>query len=180
MTDLKAKGIGFEPSPTACLRDVKFTSHGIFSGNLELPPRCISDKTKVLFANLVAYETSSGNINDYAVSSYINLMKSLIHCAEDVKELREKRILISNLGSDEQVFRGFKEIDTYGAENAGIFHDVKERVDEHYNSKAKTYMAELMHTYFESPWTAIALLAAALLLLLTSLQTYFTIHPTRF
>ncbi|KAH6769112.1 hypothetical protein C2S51_014448 [Perilla frutescens var. frutescens] len=179
VTDLKAKGIDFKPSPTAFLRDVKFNSHFVFSGDLNLPVRCISEKTKVLFTNLIAYETSPDNVSDYAVSSYVNLMKSLIHTAKDVKELREKRILVSNLGSDEEVFQVLKDIDTCGMENSGIFHEVKERIEEHYNNKTKTWMAELMHTYFDSPWTAIALLAATLLLCLTLLQTYFTIHPSK-
>ncbi|KAI3470998.1 hypothetical protein Pfo_027661 [Paulownia fortunei] len=178
VTDLKAKGIHFKPSPTSCLKDVKFKSCGIFYGQLQLPVRFISDKTKVLFSNLIAYEICPNNVSDYTVSSYVNLMKSLIHCPKDVKELREKRILISNLGSDEQVLKVFKEMNTYGMENAGIFQDVKEKIEEHYNSKAKTWMAELIHTYFESPWTAIALFAAIFLLCLTFIQTYFTIHPS--
>lgn len=178
VTDLKAKGIDFKPSPSACLRDVSFTSNFVSSGNLHLPARCISEKTKVLFTNLVAYEMSPENVSDYAVLSYVNLLKSLVHCAGDVKELREKRVLISNLGSDEEVFGVLKEIGTCGMENASIFHEVKERIEEHYSSRGKTWMAELIHTYFDSPWTAIALLAAIFLLCLTFLQTYFTIYPS--
>ena len=37
----------------------------------------------------------------------INFLNSLIDNAEDVKELRSKRILIDDLGSDEEVLKMF-------------------------------------------------------------------------
>ncbi|EPS69808.1 hypothetical protein M569_04954, partial [Genlisea aurea] len=177
VTQLKAKGIYFSPSPTYCLKDVEFESFGVFSASLRLPVRFISTKTKVLFSNLIAFEICPNNLTDFAISSYVILIKSLIHGTKDVKELREKRVLISNLGSDAEVLKVFDEIHTYGMENAGIFRDVKEKIEEHYNSKAKTWMAELIHTYFESPWNAIALFAGIFLLVLAYIQTYFTVHP---
>lgn len=179
VTDLKAKGIHFRPSKTVCLKDVRFRSYSIFFGELSLPVRYISKTTKAIFSNLVAYEISPNNVTDYAVSSYVNLMKSLIHSADDVKELREQKILICDLSSDEEIVKLFQELCTYGMENAGIFYEVKQKLEEHYNSRAKTWMAELIHNYFESPWTAIALFAATFLLCLTFLQTLYTIHPAR-
>ncbi|KAK4387757.1 hypothetical protein Sango_2382300 [Sesamum angolense] len=104
-------------------------------------------------------------------------MKSLIENPKDVKELRENGILFSRLGSDEEVVELFKEIDTYGLGSRYVFPDVKMRIEEHCNSKAKTWMAELIHTYFRSPWTAVALFAATFLLCLTFLQTFYTIRP---
>ncbi|XP_022882686.1 uncharacterized protein LOC111399543 [Olea europaea var. sylvestris] len=97
--------------------------------------------------------------------------------AKDVKELREKKILFSTLDSDEQVVEVIKEIDTSGLDNYYIFDDVKMRIEKHCSSKAKTWIAELIHTYFRNPWTFIALLAATFLLCLTFLQTYYTVNP---
>ncbi|XP_051122855.1 UPF0481 protein At3g47200-like [Andrographis paniculata] len=177
VTDLKAKGIYFAPSPTSCLKDVTFQSHNIFFARLLLPARFISNKSIILFSNLIAYELCASGATDYTVTSYVNLMKSMIHSARDVKELRERRILISNVGGDEEVMRVLREIETYDVENADIFDGVKARIEKHYGSRRLTWMAELVHKYFDSPWTAIALFAGVFLLLLTLAQTLFTIHP---
>ncbi|KAL2234166.1 UNVERIFIED_CONTAM: hypothetical protein Sindi_1148800 [Sesamum indicum] len=74
---------------------------------------------------------------DAAVISYVNFMKLLIESPKDIKELPEKVVLASNLGSSEAV------------------------------------------TYFDSPWNAIALLAAMFHLCLSFLQTYYRIHPAK-
>ena len=48
--------------------------------------------------------------DDYAVTSYICFLGSLIDDADDVKELRSRHILCNFLGSDEEVTRIFHEI----------------------------------------------------------------------
>ncbi|KAK4432078.1 hypothetical protein Salat_0969900 [Sesamum alatum] len=173
--DLKAKGIHFRPSSN-CLRDIRFHSYS-FYGLLQLPIWFVTNNTKVFFSNIIAFEMSPEPYTDYAVVSYVSFMKTLIENAKDVKELREKGILFSCLGSDEEVVKVFKQIDTFGMDYLGTFADVRMRIGEHCDSKAKTWMAELIHTYFHSPWTAIALFATILLLCLTFLQTFYTIHP---
>ncbi|MCD7446304.1 hypothetical protein HAX54_000114 [Datura stramonium] len=173
----KQKGIFFRPSSTDSLKDIKFQSFYFF-GQLELPTSCVSIYTKVLYLNLIAYELCPDNVTDRAVSTYINFMRSLVESPRDVKELREKGILFNMLGSDEEVANVYKELNTHGVNNFRIFQDVKEKIQEHYDSKAKTWIAELQHTYFSSPWNATALLAATFLLCLSFLQTYFTINPS--
>ncbi|KAI3448831.1 hypothetical protein Pfo_005496 [Paulownia fortunei] len=171
-TDLKAKGIHFKPSSTQSLKDVKFKSKFIYA-QLELPTWGVSIYTKVFFLNMIAFELSPNNPNMGEVTSYINLMKSLIESPADVKELREKKILYNMLGSDEEVLNVYKDINTYGAYNPQIFHVVKEKIQAHYNSKPKTWIAELIHTHFRTPWTIIALLAAMTLLALASVQVHY-------
>lgn len=177
VTDLKAKGIHFRPSSN-CLTDVRFHSYP-FYGLLQLPIWFVTNNSMVFFSNMMAFEMSPEIDTDCDVISYVNFMKSLLETPRDVKELREKGILFSCLGSDEEVLKMYKQIDTYGVNNCGLFLDVKTRIEEHCSSKAKTWMADLIHTYFRSPWTAIALFAATLLLCLTFLQTYYTIHPVK-
>ncbi|KAL6523816.1 hypothetical protein OROHE_016354 [Orobanche hederae] len=177
VTDLKGKGIRFGPS-SECLRDIKFNSY-LFYGKLELPIWFVTNNSKVFFSNLIALEMSPETNTDFSVISYINFMKSLIAEAKDVKELREKDILFSSLANDEEVVTMFKEMDTYGMDNISIFQDVRERIDKHCDSRGKTWKAELIHTYFRSPWTAIALFAATFLLSLTFIQTLYTMNPAK-
>ncbi|PIN08327.1 hypothetical protein CDL12_19100 [Handroanthus impetiginosus] len=160
-TDLKAKGILF--------KHVKFTSNWIY-GKLQLPHWCVAIYTKVFFLNMTAYELSPNNPSQVVVTAYINLMKLLIVKPEDVKELREKKILLCKLGSDKQILKVYQDINTYGADNSSIFQEVKNGIEAHHISKAKIWMAELIHTYFRSPWTFITLLVAIVLLVLTLLQ----------
>ncbi|KAI3459579.1 hypothetical protein Pfo_016242 [Paulownia fortunei] len=173
--DLKAKGIHFKPSCNKSLKDINFYSF-TFYGQLQLPTWFVSSLSKVFFMNMIAYELCPNNLVDSTVISYLNFMKSIVESPEDVKELREKRILLTQLGSDEEVVRLYRDLNTYGVANTRSYQDVKERIQEHYDSKAKTWMAELIHNYFSSPWSIIAWLAGVLLLVLTFLQTYFTIN----
>ncbi|KAL3533636.1 hypothetical protein ACH5RR_007157 [Cinchona calisaya] len=176
-TDLKAKGIHFRPSNADSLKGIKFKP-GYFYAILEVPIWFVSIYTKVFFLNMIAHEMCPSSTTDRAVTAYIEFMKSLIDSPKDVKELREKRILLTTLGSDEEVVKIYKEINTYGLNNASIFHNVKEEIQAHYKNKAKTWLAELFYTYFRSPWTALALFAATFLLVLTFLQTYYTVRPS--
>lgn len=177
VTDLKAKGIRFGPSRTQSLRDVSFNSRGFFYGRLDLPEWAVSIYTKVFFLNLVAYELSPNQPTEAEVVSYINLMKSLIEGPEDVKELREKKIFYNMLGSDEEVLNVFKDINTYGENNRLLFQHVKAQIQAHYNSRIKTWIAELIHTNFRSPWTVTAFLAAVALLAISAAQLYYAVHP---
>ncbi|KAL1568129.1 UPF0481 protein [Salvia divinorum] len=178
VTDLKAKGIHLRGS-SYCLADINFFSFfGLFA-QLRLPIFCFSEESKVFFSNIIAFEMSPETDTDYGVTSYFNFMKTLINNAKDVKVLREKGILYSMLASDEEVLDIFKSIDTYGCGFSVTegFYEVKMMIDEHCNSKAKTWMADLINTNFRSPWAVIALAAAMFLLCLTFLQTYYTINP---
>ncbi|KAL2501819.1 Plant protein of unknown function [Forsythia ovata] len=174
VTELKAKGIYFKPSSN-CLKDVKFKSYKLF-GQIQLPIWFFSDHSKQFFLNMIAYEASPESDVDFPTICYINFLKSLIVKPEDVKELREKKILFSSLDGDEQIVQVIKDIDTCGIDLPPIFNEVKMRIEEHCSNKAKTWIAELFHTYFRNPWTFIALLAATFLLCLTFLQTYYTIN----
>ncbi|XP_057802044.1 UPF0481 protein At3g47200-like [Salvia miltiorrhiza] len=176
VTELKAKGIHFKPSPTQSLMDVNFKSN-FFYGSLQLPEWGVSTKTKVTFMNLIAYELSPNSRANGEVASYITFMKSLMERPEDVKELREKRIFINMLGSDQEVFNIYKDINTHGANNPEIFRQVKDKIQAHYNSSIKTWMAELIHTNFRSPWTITAFLAAVVLLAISAGQLYYAVHP---
>ncbi|CAK9157710.1 unnamed protein product [Ilex paraguariensis] len=177
VTELQAKGIQFKRSNSVSLKDIKFNSK-CFYGQLSLPPRIINAQTKTIYSNLIAYEMCPSTPNDCGITSYISFMKSLICQPEDVRELRSKNILINCLGNDEEVVKMFKDIITYDLQKFGIYDQVRKDIQNHYNNKMKTWMAELIHKYFSSPWTVVAFFAATSLLILSFLQSYFTISPT--
>ncbi|PIN18919.1 hypothetical protein CDL12_08406 [Handroanthus impetiginosus] len=84
---------------------------------------------------MIAYELCLNNFVDTTVIYYINFIKSLITSPADFEELREKRILLTSLGSDE---------------------DVMKLIQDHYDSKGKTWKIQLFYAYFSSPLSVIA------------------------
>ncbi|XP_022882905.1 UPF0481 protein At3g47200-like [Olea europaea var. sylvestris] len=175
VTDLKAKGIHFKPS-SDCLKDIKFKSY-TFYGQLQLPVYLFTVHSKVLFTHMIAFEMTPESGVELTVTFYVSFLKSLIVKSEDVKELREKKILFSSLDYDEQIVEAIKEIDIGGYGMDLMFDDVRRAIENHCSSRSKTWIAELIYTYFRNPWTVTSLLAATFLLCLTFLQTYYTMNP---
>ena len=168
--ELKAAGIHLQLNRTSSLRDISFNSH-FFYGCLKLPPIIIDGFTKPKFLNIVAYEMCPEAPNDYAVTSYISFLYELIDHADDVKELRSNHILYNCLGSDEEVAKIFNEI-TNDFVNPDAYGDVKARIQEHYDKRVNTWMAQALHDHFSTPWTIMAFIGAVLVLFLTAVQTY--------
>ena len=168
--ELKAAGIHLQLNRTSSLRDISFNSH-FFYGCLKLPPIIIDGFTKPKFLNIVAYEMCPEAPNDYAVTSYISFLYELIDQADDVKELRSNHILYNCLGSDEEVAKIFNEI-TNDFVNPDAYGDVKARIQEHYDKRVNTWMAQALHDHFSTPWTIMTFIAAVLVLFLTAVQTY--------
>ncbi|EYU32319.1 hypothetical protein MIMGU_mgv1a025858mg [Erythranthe guttata] len=110
VTELKAKGIHFSPSSN-CLKDII--------------------NSKVFFSNTIAFDMSSESNTDYAVASYITLMKTLIENTEDVNELKKKGILFSTLANDNELVQMFKEIDGLDDYGSTALLDVQMKINEH-------------------------------------------------
>ncbi|CAI9779508.1 unnamed protein product [Fraxinus pennsylvanica] len=174
VTELKSAGIHFRPSQTNHVTDVKFKSH-LFSGTLTLPRIMVDDTTKPLLLNLAAYEMCPGGPSDFRIMSYICLMNSLIDHADDVKELRRKRILVNNLGSDDELAQLFNEISNGLVFDPKEYEDLMLQIQKHCESKAKVWMAECIHDHFSSPWAFLAFLGAIFVIFLTAVQTYFAV-----
>ncbi|KAH7846099.1 hypothetical protein Vadar_009901 [Vaccinium darrowii] len=178
VSELKSKGIHVRPSGIRSRKDVEFKSF-FFFGVLKLPPFFFSPEWIIRCSNLVAYELSLNDHDKLPTMAYLNFMKSLVNSPDDVKELRSKAILFTTFSSDEEVVEKFHGIITSVAEDFNRFDEVEQEIQMYYHSMLTSWIAELLHTYFSSPWTFIAFLAASSLLVLTFLQTYFTMYPRR-
>ncbi|XP_049395180.1 UPF0481 protein At3g47200-like [Solanum stenotomum] len=180
VTDLKSKGIYSKASGIKSLKGVRFSpTRFCRSAELKLPFMYVDIYTRVFFKNMIAYEFSPNPliINDKSVTSYVSFMKLLVVTEKDVKEMRENKIIINCLGSDDDVVQVYKDLNTYEGGDTSFFWDVKEHIEHHYHSKIRTWMAEFRTTYFNNPWTIIALVASLFLLCLDIVQTYYAIHP---
>ncbi|XP_060212498.1 UPF0481 protein At3g47200-like [Lycium barbarum] len=178
VTDLKSKGITFSASEIKSLREVRFYAYKFHlkSAELKLPRSYVTKDTRVFFKNLIAYEFSPYAPSDKAVTSYVNFMRLLVISQEDVKELREKQIIINGLGRDEEVVEMYKALDTFGAEDTFSLRSLKVDIEKYHRTKAKTWMADLKIKYFGSPWSLIALSASIFLIFLDMFQAYYAAH----
>ena len=168
--ELNASGIKLKKICSRRPKDIKFSA-----GVLMLPDIIVDDTTAPTFLNLIAYEMCPDFQNDYGISSFVAFLDSLIDHPEDVKHLRKKGILRNALGSDEEVSALFNTISTDLVTNVGSYSEVTKAIEKHYRDKGKTWMYQAWSTYFSSPWSIIALLAAFVGLVLTFIQTRYSI-----
>ena len=146
-----------------------------YPGILWLPPVTMDDSTEPKILNLVAYEMCLDFDNDYGITSYISFLESLIDEPKDVIDLRKAGILRNLLGSDDEVAQVFNEIGTDLVPNPEIYSVVKRRIQDYYKNEWKTWISEVLHTHFSSPWTLTAFLVALLAILATGVQTVYSV-----
>ncbi|KAK4580908.1 hypothetical protein RGQ29_024528 [Quercus rubra] len=176
--ELRAAGIHVERSKkeNCRLSDISFTTLGCL-GYLWLPPITVDDSTMPKFLNLIAYEMCLDFQNDFGITSYIYFLDSLIDEANDVKLLRKAGILYNCLGSDEEVAQVFNEIGNDLVPNSEIYRDIRLEIQKHYKNQFMTWLAEFCHDHFSSPWMFLAFVGALLALMLTIMQTKYTVNP---
>uniref|UniRef100_A0A7N2LBM0 Uncharacterized protein n=2 Tax=Quercus lobata TaxID=97700 RepID=A0A7N2LBM0_QUELO len=188
LSELKAKGIHFKATNSSphSLKEIKSFSFndvefipGFFYAQLKLPPLILNDGTTILWNNLVAFELSHPIEVNVVITSYINFLNALIASPDDVKELRSKHILLNDVGSDEEMFKFFKEISTCSIQDRSIYRKVRQDIEKHCRSKIRTWVAEIIYKYFRNPWSALGLFAAIAVVVLSIVQTYFTIYPVK-
>ena len=128
-----------------------------------------------MLLNLIAYEMCLDFQNDFAITSYISFLDSLIDEPIDVKMLRKAGILYNLLGSDDEVARIFNEIGTDLVPNTEIYSNVKPEIQTLYKKQGRTWIAQVFHEHFSSPWTFTAFFRALLVLALSITQTWYAV-----
>ncbi|KAL1291816.1 hypothetical protein HN51_060324 [Arachis hypogaea] len=188
--DLKSAGIRVKPNKSNVLKwdNISFTSKW-FGGELRLPMFLFNDNSPYYFRNMIAYEMCPDFNNNFGCSSFFSFMDSLIDDAEDVKELRLAGVFQNLLGSDEELAKFFNElghdlptklfhyIRTDAVAYSKKYIQVKFQIQKHYRKRWNKWLAEARSTYFNTPWSLLAFLAALLALVLTFIQAWYAIHP---
>ncbi|OAY75235.1 UPF0481 protein [Ananas comosus] len=113
------------------------------------------------------------------MTSYAVFMDCLINTREDVAILHKLGILENNLASDEDLAAFFNQLAdcaTLDPENHYLV-ELFRGVRKYCSSPWPSWRAKLVRDYFSNPWAILSLFAAAVLLILTILQTVYTIYP---
>ncbi|KAL6272736.1 hypothetical protein ACE6H2_023428 [Prunus campanulata] len=170
--ELKAAGVHFRRSKTSSLWDISFTSLG-FVGFLNLPP--INEDAIPLFLYLIAYEMCNDFLNNFGVTSYFTFLSSLIAHPDDAKQLRSAHILCNFRGSDEALADLFHEVGPDLVLAHLMYNFINANLEKHYKTKWKTWFAQFFEDHFSSPWVMLAFIGALTALVLSGIQTWYTV-----
>ncbi|THG05823.1 hypothetical protein TEA_026434 [Camellia sinensis var. sinensis] len=174
--ELQEAGVKLVKIEGASLFDIKF-EYGV----MKIPPLTIEDRTESFFRNLTAYEQYCPDNQLTYITDYVGFMDCLIDSPKDVEILSRRGIIDNWLGDDEVVstiFNKFSDAVT-GPTSHFQYADIVNRVNIHCGKRRNRWMAMLNRNYLNSPWAFISILAALVLLLLTSTQTVFTVFPRK-
>ncbi|KAL6278092.1 hypothetical protein ACE6H2_021693 [Prunus campanulata] len=182
---LLESGVQFEEGSTQDhLLNITFNK-----GVIKIPPVFTDETTDSLFRNLIAFEQCHLMSSSHQITSYAILMKSLIRSKEDIKLLQKRKILNPSWVGDQYLidfetildhvhpkdFCFGKLCEDANAYGKSWFHWHKHKV--FWMVQFRRQIRSLCSTYFSSPWSIIAFLAAAAIFGLTATQTHYAIHP---
>ncbi|XP_052166104.1 UPF0481 protein At3g47200-like [Oryza glaberrima] len=172
-TELEQAGVHFSRSPTRSLRDISFRR-----GTLYIPELAVDDTTEHKLFSLMAYERLHAGAGANEVTAYVFFMDSVIKSVDDARLLGASGVVSNGLGSDKAVARMFNRL----AKNAVLdrrspLRGVQGQVNDHRENAWNEWRASLIRNHAGNPWAIISLVAAVFLLVLTVVQTVYTVLP---
>ncbi|KAF0899343.1 hypothetical protein E2562_018237 [Oryza meyeriana var. granulata] len=172
-TELEQAGVHFSRSATRSLRDISFRR-----GTLYIPELAVDDTTEHKLFSLMAYERLHPGAAANEVTAYVFFMDSVIKSTDDARLLSASGVVSNGLGSDKAVARMFNRL----AKNAVIdrrsqLRAVQGQVNDHRENAWNEWRASLIRNHASNPWAIISLVAAVFLLVLTVVQTVYTVLP---
>ncbi|GMP55745.1 hypothetical protein CsSME_00020476 [Camellia sinensis var. sinensis] len=171
-TELQETGIKFENIEGETLFGIRFEE-----GILKIPTLKVEDDTESVFRNLIAYEQYHPDTSWHHFTAYHKFMDYLVNTSKDVEILTHCGIIRSLLGENEVVATMLNKLGNNIIISDLGYEEVYNNVNEHCRGKWNIRFAILRRDYFNTPWASISFVAAVVLLLLTVLQTIFSIHP---
>ncbi|KAG8378194.1 hypothetical protein BUALT_Bualt08G0112500 [Buddleja alternifolia] len=170
-TELQEAGIKFLKDTESNFLDIKFTK-----GVMKIPRFHVKDATESVLRNLIAYEHFVIVRHPKYVTYYAFFWDCLINSSKDVVILRRHGIFTNWLGDDEMVCSMFNRLGRDKLKPPDFcYDDVFNKVNQHCRNPWHSWMANLRHNYFNTPWAFISFFAALMLLLFTLTQTVFSV-----
>jgi hypothetical protein len=173
VAELHRAGIKFKLGSSINLLHIKFDDN---EGTLEIPQLRILDHTEILFRNLQAFEQCNYAANKY-VCNYITMLSLLVPDAKDVEILVKKGIIENWLHDNDAVSRLVRNLSKENVINVNNFYfsGLVEDLNKYYRKRRHKWKAFLKQNYFRNPWTIISVVAAAVLVTLSIIQTVCSI-----
>ncbi|KAH8484601.1 hypothetical protein H0E87_028908 [Populus deltoides] len=157
--------VKFQVTEDKCLVNVTFEE-----GVLKIPRLEVDYCFERLVRNIMALEQCCYPFEAY-VCSYIKFMDHLIDSAEDVALLAENGIILNWLGDDAAVSNMINKLCETITDTYTFYDDICKKMNAHYKNRWNHRKATLKLVYFPNVWRGTATVAAAILLILTLIQT---------
>ncbi|KAK9122726.1 hypothetical protein Sjap_012328 [Stephania japonica] len=175
LSKLRRSGIKFNArNSVESFLDIRFNR-----GVLEIPTITMDDFMCSFLLNCVAYEQCHKHCSKH-MTTYATFMDFLIDTPRDVGFLCDSNIIENYFGTDEELASFFNKMGKEVAFDIELCYIGLPRlfgdVNDYYRSSRRVAWASFKYTYFNTTWSFISALAAAFLLVLTVLQTYFTMY----
>jgi hypothetical protein len=174
-TELEDAGVTFRAKRSTATSFLDVSFHG---GVLEIPPLELYDDSEALFRNLIAFEQTYPHMPAH-VTAYAVLMDCLIKTPEDMRLLHREGVLVSHMNGDRDVATGFFSRACAQARissGESYLSFVMGDVVRYQSARWPRWRAALVRNYLSNPWVVTSLAAAIFLLIMTVLQTYFTVY----
>ncbi|KAK1587526.1 hypothetical protein Q3G72_013845 [Acer saccharum] len=161
-TELHQAGVKFEVGSRKNLFDISFKD-----GIMVIPNLKIIDESEGLFRNLQVFEILHCNTN--YINDYITFINFLVNTRKDVEFLIHEGVIDNLLWDGEGVSTLFHnlvkeaKVVSFNFYYSSIVKDLKAYCKHPWH----TWKANLKQNYFNTPWAAISIIAAVILLLLT-------------
>ncbi|XP_004301825.1 PREDICTED: UPF0481 protein At3g47200-like [Fragaria vesca subsp. vesca] len=148
-------------------------------GTFMIPQLAIGELTEPLFRNLIAFEQCYHG-RSHKITSYALLMNYLISSSKDMDFLCNKGIMVNWLNS-EDASQFFSKLYNDTVLKHFYYGRLCAEVNRYHKITWNKWLEKLKRDYLCNPWKIISLVAAFILLVLTLLQTTYTIfqyyHP---
>ncbi|XLU63405.1 hypothetical protein S245_022614 [Arachis hypogaea] len=171
-TELKEAGVKFEVNKNSkCLLDLEISGH-----TLRIPFTRVHDWTEVVLRNLLAFEQCHC-IRESYLADYIFFLDFLINTEKDVDLLIKKGIIENWLGDSNAVATMFNGLAVnlvnvgFNVKYSCIFKGLNAFCKKPWNRRVAT----LRRDYCNTPWKTVASIAGIFLVILTVIQTVFSI-----
>ncbi|XP_068640712.1 UPF0481 protein At3g47200-like [Aristolochia californica] len=169
-TTLQQAGVKFRP------REDRGFVVEFNNGVLELPHLHVGTTTKKFLMNLIAWEQCHPGDEKY-FTNYAIFLDYLINTSKDIEILIESGVLEHSLKNNEEVVQVFNSLsDNLVYTKLESYDFLRKELNHYCGRRFNKWWARLMIDYFGSPWTTISLIAAAIIVLLTMLQSFFSVY----
>nr|XP_034903993.1 UPF0481 protein At3g47200-like [Populus alba] len=162
---LRKAGVRFRVAEEKCMVNIRFEK-----GVLEMPRLEVDYSFERFVRNIMALEQCYKPFEAY-ICSYIKFLDHLINSAEDVGLLVRKGIILHWLGDDAELSKMINKLNENIGETSSCYDDICSEMNDHYESRFNHRKATLKLVYFTNVWRGTATVAAAILLILTLIQT---------
>jgi hypothetical protein len=146
-------------------------------GVIEMPSITIDDFMSSLLLNCVAFEQCHNSCSKH-FTTYTTFLDCLVNTARDVEYLCDSNIIENYFGNDAEVARLINNMGKDVAFDISLCYlsQLFNDVHAYYRNSWHVQWASFKYTYFDTPWSFISAMAALVLLVLSFLQTFYTIE----